>query len=188
MVLKNINVLNKLWSTYVCSSVTIITLATALIFPAYTTPCKISPPPFSWSPFSSETMHGQCNFSSRLWFSRSCLLLPAWLRARASTSVSATSKLLVVSIAVRGLPWFCIVNLFVVGNIYNDSCNVVDGHTTPGNPCTQGIFVCNPFLFYSTCIQIIPLDFVGLTTHITFSACSFCADMLVAVVMLFLFA
>ncbi|KAF9036750.1 hypothetical protein BJ165DRAFT_1505693 [Panaeolus papilionaceus] len=29
-------------------------------------------------------------------------------------------------------------------NVYDDSCNVVDGLTTTGNPCTSGIFGCTP--------------------------------------------
>ncbi|PPR06950.1 hypothetical protein CVT24_011013 [Panaeolus cyanescens] len=27
-------------------------------------------------------------------------------------------------------------------NVYDDSCNIVDGLTTSGNPCTAGIFGC----------------------------------------------
>jgi hypothetical protein len=33
---------------------------------------------------------------------------------------------------------------FFVGSVYDDSCNQVDGLTTTGNPCTQGIFGCTP--------------------------------------------
>ncbi|KAF8187898.1 hypothetical protein K438DRAFT_1594834 [Mycena galopus ATCC 62051] len=29
-------------------------------------------------------------------------------------------------------------------NVYDDSCNVVDGLTTNQNPCTEGIFGCSP--------------------------------------------
>ncbi|KAF7796660.1 hypothetical protein EIP86_007843 [Pleurotus ostreatoroseus] len=29
-------------------------------------------------------------------------------------------------------------------NVYDDSCNVVDGLTTTGNPCDSGIFGCSP--------------------------------------------
>ncbi|KAJ3506078.1 hypothetical protein NLJ89_g7070 [Agrocybe chaxingu] len=29
-------------------------------------------------------------------------------------------------------------------NVYDANCNVVDGLTTTGNPCTQGIFGCSP--------------------------------------------
>ncbi|KAK7690585.1 hypothetical protein QCA50_005683 [Cerrena zonata] len=29
-------------------------------------------------------------------------------------------------------------------NVFDDSCNAVDGLTTNGNPCTQGIFACSP--------------------------------------------
>ncbi|KAF7378412.1 hypothetical protein MSAN_00267800 [Mycena sanguinolenta] len=29
-------------------------------------------------------------------------------------------------------------------NVYDDSCNVVDGLTTTQNPCTEGIFGCSP--------------------------------------------
>lgn len=28
--------------------------------------------------------------------------------------------------------------------VYDDSCNAVDGLTTTGNPCTEGIFGCSP--------------------------------------------
>ena len=31
---------------------------------------------------------------------------------------------------------------FLTGNVYDDNCNVVDGLTTTGNPCDQGIFGC----------------------------------------------
>lgn len=30
------------------------------------------------------------------------------------------------------------------GDVYNNTCNVVDGLTTNINPCTQGIFACSP--------------------------------------------
>ena len=30
------------------------------------------------------------------------------------------------------------------GNVYDDNCKQVDGLTTTGNPCTQGIFGCTP--------------------------------------------
>jgi hypothetical protein len=33
---------------------------------------------------------------------------------------------------------------FLTGNVYDDSCNQVDGLTTTGNPCTNGIFGCSP--------------------------------------------
>ncbi|KAF1968340.1 hypothetical protein BU23DRAFT_541261 [Bimuria novae-zelandiae CBS 107.79] len=29
-------------------------------------------------------------------------------------------------------------------NVYDDSCNAVDGLTTTKNPCTEGIFGCSP--------------------------------------------
>lgn len=32
--------------------------------------------------------------------------------------------------------------LILSGNVYDDSCNVVDGLTTNGNPCTSGTFGC----------------------------------------------
>jgi hypothetical protein len=34
--------------------------------------------------------------------------------------------------------------LLLVGSVYDDSCKQVDGLTTTGNPCTQGIFGCTP--------------------------------------------
>jgi len=42
-------------------------------------------------------------------------------------------------------------------NVYDDSCNVVDGLTTNQNPCTQGIFGCSPP----------PLLFVSYTSTVT---------------------
>ena len=33
---------------------------------------------------------------------------------------------------------------FLTGNVYDDSCNQVDGLTTTGNPCDEGIFGCSP--------------------------------------------
>ena len=32
----------------------------------------------------------------------------------------------------------------LTGNVYDDSCNQVDGLSTTGNPCDQGIFGCSP--------------------------------------------
>jgi hypothetical protein len=42
-------------------------------------------------------------------------------------------------------------------NVYDDSCNVVDGLTTTGNPCTAGIFSCSPP----------PIIFTGYTNSFT---------------------
>jgi len=33
---------------------------------------------------------------------------------------------------------------FLTGNVYDANCNQVDGLTTTGNPCTNGIFGCSP--------------------------------------------
>jgi hypothetical protein len=33
---------------------------------------------------------------------------------------------------------------FLTGNVYDASCKRVDGLTTVGNPCTQGVFGCSP--------------------------------------------
>ena len=41
-------------------------------------------------------------------------------------------------------PRFKRIQFSLVGNVYNDDCAVVDGLTTTGNPCTQGIFGCTP--------------------------------------------
>jgi len=61
-----------------------------------------------------------------------------------------------VSISVGGLPRLCIVCiviLFCVRNVYDDSCNVVDGLITSENPCTQGFLAAAPLLSYSTSTQ-----------------------------------
>lgn len=47
---------------------------------------------------------------------------------------SAFSPILLVTDVV----WAC------TGDVYDDSCKVVDSLTTTGNPCTQGIFGCTP--------------------------------------------
>ena len=52
----------------------------------------------------------------------------------------------VVSFLLPQCQWYFVLGQthLSVGNVYDDSCNVVDGLTTDGNPCTQpsGIFSC----------------------------------------------
>jgi hypothetical protein len=57
---------------------------------------------------------------------------------------------------------------FLTGNVYDDSCNQVDGLTTTGNPCTNGIFGCSPppitFNRYTstfTGLMLVNLTFLG---------------------------
>jgi hypothetical protein len=52
-------------------------------------------------------------------------------------SLSARNFKLSLEVAYR-------IQFFPVGNVYDDSCNVVDGLTTTGNPCDEGIFGCTP--------------------------------------------
>ena len=35
-------------------------------------------------------------------------------------------------------------DVLCAGNVYDDSCDIVDGLTTNENPCDQGIFGCSP--------------------------------------------
>lgn len=45
----------------------------------------------------------------------------------------------------HGTKYLCIDLIsFVLGTVYDDSCNAVDGLVTDENPCTQATFGCSP--------------------------------------------